>query len=136
MDFKYNFSFKNRYKILFVYTYIFPINSIKKEFKLMFQQYLIKDISFNEFEKQRNIYKNNILCEKDNILIIKSNNKINDINCIDHLWFYSNPNDIYKEIIESFNNKLKILNGKLYNYLISDFKFKDIFTLLYNNESI
>lgn len=135
MDFKYNFSFCDQYEILFVYTHIFPINKLsEKEFKLIFQQYLIKCFDLKEFQKLKNIYINNILSEKNNVLIIKVDNKIDDQNAFNKFWFYTNTNNIFNEITDSYNNKLKILNGKLYEYLVSDFKFRDIFILLYKNE--
>ena len=136
MDFKYNFCFKNKYQLLFVYTYIFPIKSNNKEFKLIFQQYLKKEININEIENYKNLHKNNIIKEKNNILIINVKNKMKDSNTFNKLWFYTNPNNIYNEIIDSFNNKLKKLNSKLYDNIISNFKFRDIFILLYINESI
>ena len=43
---------------------------------------------------------------------------------------------MYPEIIDSYNNKLIKFNSFLYKYCIGDFKFRDIFILLYNNESI
>jgi hypothetical protein len=135
MDLKYNFCFKNKYQLLFVYTYIFPIKS-NKEFKLIFQQYLKKEININEIENYKKLHKNNIIKEKNNILIINVRNKMKDSNTFNKLWFYTNPNNIYNEIIDSFNNKLKKLNSKLYDNIISNFKFRDIFILLYINESI
>ena len=42
--------------------------------------------------------------------------------------------NIYPEIIDSYNNKLIKFNSFLYKYCIGDFKFRDIFILLYNNE--
>lgn len=134
MDFKYNFCFKNKYQLLFVYTHIFPINSPQKEFKLIFQQYLKKDINLENLEEQKKIYKDQILIDKNNTLVIKMNKKIKDPDAFNKLWFYSNPNYIFNEIIDSFNNKLKKFNSKLYDNIISDFKFRDIFILLYKNE--
>ena len=134
MDFKYNFCFKNKYQLLFVYTHIFPINSPQKKFKLIFQQYLKKDINLENLEEQKKIYKDQILIDKNNTLVIKMNKKIKDPDTFNKLWFYSNPNNIFNEIIDSFNNKLKKINSKLYDNIISDFKFRDIFILLYKNE--
>ena len=42
----------------------------------------------------------------------------------------------YISLKSEIKNKLNKLNYKLYDYIISDFKFRDIFILLYNNESI
>lgn len=136
MDFKYNFVFKNKPQILYIFTHIYPISQYEKEFKLIFQQYNIKKVNFNELELEKQKNKNNVLLYKNNILIIKVNQKMNDKNCFNKLWFYCDPGNIYQEVIDSYNNKLIKLNNKIYEFIIGDFKFRDIFILLYNNESV
>mgnify|MGYP005636629197 FL=1 len=136
MDSKYNFVFKNKPQILYIFTHIYPISRYEKEFKLIFQQYNIKKINFNELELEKQKNKNNVLLYKNNILIIKVNQKMNDKNCFNKLWFYCDPGNIYQEVIDSYNNKLIKLNNKIYEFIIGDFKFRDIFILLYNNESV
>ena len=134
MEYKYNFNFKNINRILYVYTHIFPVSNFKKEYKLLFQQYYITELDNVEFLKQKKLYINNILLFKNNILIVKIKNNIKNKNAFNKLWFYCDPNNIYNDIINSYDNKLIKFNNKLYNFVIGDFKFKDIFILLYNNE--
>ena len=135
MDFKYNFCFQKQPYILYIFNYIFPRSKYEKEYKMIYQQYNIKKVDLNQLEEEKILHKNNILIFKNNILIIRMKHKISDKNCFDKLWFYNNSNNIYQEIIDSYNNKLIKLNNKLYDNIISDFKFRDIFILLYNNES-
>jgi hypothetical protein len=136
MDYKYNLYFKNKYQALFIYTHVYPIRDVNKLFKLLYQQYEIIDLNLEEFNDLKKKFSNNILEIKNNIIIIKSNQVLSKKNAFDKLWFYTKPDNIYDNIINSYNNKLNKLNYKLYDYIISDFKFRDIFILLYNNESI
>jgi hypothetical protein len=135
MNFKYNFCFQKQPYILYIFNYIFPKSKYEKEYKMIYQQYNIKKVDFNQLEEEKNLHSNNILIFKNNILIILMKHKISDKNYFDKLWFYNNSNNIYQEIIDSYNNKLIKLNNKLYDNIIGDFKFRDIFILLYNNES-
>lgn len=132
MDYKFNLYHSQKFKTLEVYTHIYPNNKLEKEFKLVLQQYLINEYNLNELEDIKQKNNNNILKFKNNILIIESKTKLNHKNTINKLWFYKNKDFLLKEIINSFDNKLIKLNYKLYEYIIGDFKFKDIFILLYN----
>ena len=107
MEFKYNFCLKNQPQILYIYSYISPCsnNKIEKKYKLFFQQYNIKNVNLKELEQEKKKYKKNILIFKNNILIIKLNNKMNETNCNNKFWFYTNRNNVYDEIINSYNNK-------------------------------
>ena len=134
MEFRFNIIPKNKFNVIFInYKKTLPIN-YKKPLKLFFQKYkILKLIELNEFNKIIKLYENKIFINQNTVLIISNFNDPDYSLC----WFYENYLTLNEDIINSYNNdKLKILNSNINKLILPNLKFKDIFSILYNNGKI